>query len=234
MLNYLIPSGIASIAFTEVTTYYTISGEMCYNEIGFVESYDISGEMMVNLKLLSSPTVECDYWYYENKLGSNHTIHEEDETILLVNRKQWDGNYTSFYIEFPTQSKIPIHNSYENVEASYMGKKYVFWNNQYISTYYYCFSVSELQNVLRCEWFFEETTGVLLRFIKSIEINFVRVQWVEYMVKNTTISLSGVHPITALFTNFRECFVGVGGAAVIIIFLFYYLIREKSQRGVVD
>jgi hypothetical protein len=100
-----------------------------------------------------------------------------------------------------------------------------------VRTFLYCYIVTEVQSILRFEWYFELTSGILLKFLKAIEINFVRVQWEAYVVINTTLTLTSTHPITALFTNIQTNFYAVVGALVIIILGFYFLTQRKSLTG---
>lgn len=220
-----------SIDSSNVTTYYNISGEICYGEGGFVESYSITGELKVILKPISYNLIECENSYYINNTKSEITIDQGAETHLYENRRNADGNYTLFYIENPTPNLLKTNNFAENIEANYLGEYYTLFNGKYIKTHYFCYSIAEMQNILRYEWFYDTESGVLLRFIKSVETNFVRVQWTDYNIENTTLSFSNSHPITAIFTNFKEIFFAVIGSSISVGITFYYLVQKKAKRS---
>ena len=206
-----------AVTFSKVTTYYTISGELCYGDGGFTGNQVISGELAVTLTPITGNTVKCDSSGYL------------EESLVVENRRQGDGNYTPFFINLPAKSVINITTFTKNVVAQYIGDRYLEVEGESVHTQFYCYVVNEIQSILRFEWYFEYESGILLKFFKAIEINFVRVQWEEYMVQNTTLLLEGTHPVTAFFTNIRETFFAVVGAVVTAILCFYFLTQKKLQ-----
>jgi hypothetical protein len=222
--------GASQVGFTAVTMGYTVSGELCYDQGGFVESFPVLGEMRVTLDLLSLYLVEGECSCYINNTKSNTVYESVDRTDLYANRVDVEGNFSPFYIEFPLQESLEINTFHENVKAMYLGVRFVRFHGKYIKTHCYCYCMAELQNVLRCEWYFDYNAGVLLRFVKSVEMNFIRVQWIDYLVKNTTLSLPGSHPISAFFANYKESFYAVVGASIIVVMLFFILIQKKAGR----
>ena len=208
-----------AVTFSQVTTYYTISGELCYANGGFTGSQAISGELLVTLTPMTGNTVKCESTGYV------------EENLLVEDRQQADGNYTPFFINLPAQARINITTFTKNVVSQYVGDRYLEVEGKSVHTHFYCYIVNEIQSILRFEWYFEYGSGILLKFFKAIDLNFVRVQWEEYMAVYTTRALTGAHPVTAFFTNIRENFFAIVGALVTVILCFYYLTQRKLQRG---
>jgi len=115
--------------------------------------------------------------------------------------------------------------------AHYEGERYLDMDGRSVRTFFYCYIVAEVQSILRFEWYFEATSGILLKFLKAIDLNFVRVQWEMYVVVNTTLTLTGTHPITAFFANIQTQFYAVVGALIITILGFYFLTQRKAPAG---
>jgi len=215
----IVIQGVHAVTFPQVTTYYIISGERCYGSGGFTAPQAIKGELAVTLIPITGNTVKCESVGYLT------------ESLTVENRQQGDGNYTPFFINLPASSSINITTFAENVVAQCIGDRYVEVGGKSVYTYLYCYVVNAPQSILRFEWYFDSESGVLLRFYKSITLNFVTVQWEEYMMKNTTLELVGAHPITALFTNIQTDFVAIVGAVVIVILSFYFLTQKKLRQG---
>ncbi|MFX1296439.1 MAG: hypothetical protein ACFFD2_16490 [Promethearchaeota archaeon] len=220
----------------ECTTFYYISGEMCYDQqIGmFTGSYSVEGLLKATLTPKDPDTVEYNFWHLLINSEKDNILIDEEETGTLVDRAKPDGNYTPFFTDLPPSGPQFIHTLTETVEAHYLGMRYVNVNGHFVKTYYYCYIHAELQTIYRCEWFFEYETGILLQLSKSIEVNLIRVQWINYLVENTTISLTANHPISAFFSNQRANFFASVGAVIIVIFSFYYFIQKKVRRGKID
>ena len=228
-LAIFVPTGHAS-QFPDTTTHYAISGQMCYLDSQFTESFPVTGAMRVTLEPQGFGIVYYDLWYNITHGDTLGVYLDNAETGTLVHRCTVDGNFTLFYAEIPSPDTQPIHTFLETVDAHYLGERYLAVNGMHVRTHFFCYSVAEAQSILRFEWYFEWESGVLLRFYKSITVNFILVQWLDYMVKNTTLSLEGSHPVTAFFANFKENFYAIIGATITVIILFYYLVQKKVQR----
>jgi hypothetical protein len=211
------------------TTGYLITGERCYGEGGFTGNVAVQGALVVTLTPLSASSVQC---------ASSGYISEGDsepeplgETKVLTNRRDAEGNFTGFFMPFPVPTVLNVSTFQENVVAQYEGKRYLEIEGQSVRTFLYCYIVTEVQSILRYEWYFEASSGVLLKFLKAIEINFMRVQWESYEATNTTLTLTGTHPITAFFANIQTQFYAAIGALVITILGYYFLTQRKSSAG---
>ncbi len=228
----IIPNGHTN-SFSHTITYYQVSGEMCYDYFTniFVGTYSIKGQMRVELIPYGPETVEFVSWHYLINDDSGTPILNEEEHGTLTNRMKSDGNFTAFFSTTPPPPIQQIYTLVETVEAQYIGLRYVNFKGQFIKTYFYCYTQADLHSIYRCEWYFDYDTGVLVRLVKSVEVNLIRVQWIEYSIKNTTLFLTGNHPVVAFFTNFRANFFAILGAVTMILFSFYYLIQKKAQRG---
>ncbi len=212
-----------------VTTGYTIAGERCYGEAGFTSNVIVRGALMVTLTPLAEASVQCaSSGYISEGDSSPQAI---GETTILTDRRDAQGNFTGFFMEFPINPLLNVSTLSETVAAHYEGERYLDIAGQSVRTFFYCYVVTEVQSILRFEWYFEVTSGVLLKFLKAIEINFVRVQWEAYVVANTTLTLTGTHPITAFFTNIQTHFYAVVGALIITLLGFYFLTQRKSPTG---
>lgn len=223
------PVTAQSVGFTNVTSYYSVSGEICYSDFGFVETYSVGGEMRVDLNKITNVVVNYDYSLLIHNLDADSIYQEGAGSGTLVNRLDLDMNYTLFFVsvQTPRTQFLPITNA--SVEVVRQGVRYVEVNGQHVKALYFCYSLTEMQNILRFEWYYEWNSGILLQFVKSIDINFLRVQWLDYRLKNTTLILTGEHPITVFFTNNQENFYAIVGAAIIVVILFYYLILQKVE-----
>jgi len=219
---------IHALGTSPTTTYYAITGELCYNEGGFSGNYPVSGTLGVKLTSLTPETVRCERWGYIQEGSSSSVI---GESVLVEDRQEPNGNYTLFFLDFSANATLRIGTMTKDVVAHYIGERYVKVGDTSVRTRHYCYVVNEVQSILRFEWDFEAMSGVLLKFSKSIEINFVRVQWEEYVVKNSTLTLTSAHPVAAFFTNFQENFYAGTGALIGILLLFYVLTQKKLQRS---
>ncbi len=227
-LSY-IPSGWTA-SFAQVTTGYAVSGQICYVEGGFINSYMVRGEMKIILTVQTASNIKYEESYYlRNDEGA--LLEQESRAGVFANRIDEAGNYTLTFVEMPIKEVQYLSTLTESVPAQYLGVRYLDMEGQWVQSQYYCYVVTSGQTVLRDEWWFDANTGTLLRFLKSIEMNFVRVQWVDYYVKNTTLSLEGVHPVTAFLGNVQETFFAVIGAVCVGIVLFYLLVQQKAGKG---
>jgi len=228
LLNIIPHQSAQAVSFLHTTTFYTISGELCYNS-EFMESYGVSGVVGVRLASLGTGKVQCEEWGYlqEGTQDPDSLV----ESVLVEDRKKSDGNYTLFYIDLPVNATIHINTLDKNALAQYCGERYVSIGAKSVRTSYYCYVVAEVQSILRFEWYFEWDSGILLKFTKSIAVNFARVQWLDYTVKNTTLYLAGTHPVTAFFANVQEHFFAGTGAVIGVILFYYILTRNKFQRS---
>jgi hypothetical protein len=220
---------VQSTLSSPVTTGYSIVGERCYGEGGFTSNVIIQGALMVTLTPLAGKSVQYTSTGYV--IEGESSPQSIGETMTLTNRRDAQGNFTGFFMELPRKALLNISTLSENVVAHYEGERYLDIDGRSVRTFLYCYIVTEVQSILRFEWYFELTSGILLKFLKAIEINFVRVQWEAYVVINTTLTLTSTHPITALFTNIQTNFYAVVGALVIIILGFYFLTQRKSPTG---
>jgi hypothetical protein len=217
----------------EGTTYYRISGEMCYDYFTntFVGSYTVEGQMRVGLDWLNPSRVDYELWHFLTNPEGEAVLVNETDSGTFIDRMKEDGNYTPFFADLPCPSRMGLHTLTESVEAQYLGERYVLVDGKYIRTHCYCYTQAELYSIYRCEWYFEWDSGVLLRLFKSIEVNLLPVQWIEYSLENTTVSLTTTHPVTAFFTNQQATFFGILGAAIAVVLSFYLIIQRKVRRG---
>ncbi|MHA1132516.1 MAG: hypothetical protein ACTSQQ_17145 [Candidatus Helarchaeota archaeon] len=214
------------------TTFYEISGEMCYDYFtnAFVGSYTVEGQLRVKLDWINPTKVDYEVWHYMVNPNSGMIIINETRSGSLINHMDADGNFTPFFTEIPCPMKENLYTMTESVEAYYMGERYIEFNGKFIRTHWYCYTLAELYAIYRCEWYFEWDSGILLHLVKSITVNLIPVQWIEYKLANTTLSLTEGHPINAFFVNQQANFYAGVGAAVIVSFLFFFLIQRKVQR----
>jgi len=222
------PQPAGAVSSTPATTFYMISGEMCYGEGGFIGGYTISGKLGVRLTLFSPDTVRCETWGYLKEGESNNSM---VMNVILTHRQESNGNYTLFFIDLPANATIHVNILDLNVVARYLGERYLSVGDKSVKTHYYCYVFNELQSILRFEWYFEAESGILLKFSKFIEVNFVKVQWLDYIVQNTTLSLAGTHPVSAFLANIRGDFFAGTGAIIAGLLFFYMLTLKKMQRS---
>lgn len=236
LLFFTLLGGVVQVGqaaqFPATTTYYAVTGEKCHDNLGFTESYPVDGWMRVDLNPITTSQVSYDVRCLVTNPASGVVLENYTEADTTNNRVMSDGNSTLYFITLPTAPTQSLFTFLESVDAYYMGERYVAINGEFIRSHYFLHVLTVPQNILRCEWFFEWDTGVLLSFVKSIEANFIRVQWVEYKVTNTTLSLTGAHPVLAFLTNFRDNFYAVIGGIILAIVLFYFLIQKKVERRV--
>jgi hypothetical protein len=221
-----------STSFSSVEVYYQITGEKCYEGGVYAAGYAVGGTMRIKLTAQTASTVAYEFSYFLMKVVEEHVIDEGAEAGVLTSRMNPDGNFTCFFIDMPCPATQRLGTLTETVEAHSGGERFVMIAGHYVRTHYFCYTIQDPLSVsLRYEWYFAWDTGVLLQFTKSIEVNLVRVQWVDYKITNSTLALAGSHPITAFFTNIRpEFFAGVGAIFVVAI-LFLYLVQKKAKRG---
>lgn len=216
--------------FTNVSTDYTVRGEFCYGANGYVSGYPVSGEMRSSLTVVSDSTVSFTFVHILTHAETGVEFEHDTKSGEIIDHLEPDGNDTLLFISFPLSKTQPLSTLSHTITAYYHGVRYVNLNGIHVPTHYFCIALADLQTVLRFEWYFEWNSGILLQFCKIIEQNLVRVQWLEYKVANTTLSLSGAHPVTAFFANIQEWFYGSLGAGIITIVLFHYLIQKKIQQ----
>jgi len=226
-----VPRGHA-LNFSSVEVGYTITGEKCYDAGVYHPSVAIHGEMRMALTVQSMIAVSYSFSYYIQNVAENRTIEERAESGVLLVRIKPDGNATCLFIELPSPATQLLDTFIDTVEAHHLGERFVLVAGHYVRAHYFCYTMQEpLSVILRYEWYFAWDSGVLLQFSKSIEVNLIQVQWVEYKITNSTLTLTGSHPITAFFTNLRaEFFAGVGAGLVVAI-AFIYLVQKKAVRG---
>ena len=217
-------------SFTTVSTDYIVRGELCYNSHGYVARYPVVGEMHASLTSISSREVSFTFSYWLQHATSEQIFEQVSTSGLIVDRIQPDGNVTLLFIDLPCGTPQNFSTLTNNVLAHYQGERYVSVGGKEVKARYFCTAIADLQTVLRFEWYFEWKSGILLQFSKSIEQNLVRVQWLDHKAENTTLSLIGSHPVTALFANIQEWFYGGIGAGIIGVFLFYFLIQKKFEQ----
>lgn len=220
---------VQSSLSSPVTTGYTITGERCYGESGFTSNVIVQGALVVTLTPLTGDSVQCASTGYV--IEGDSSPKSIGKTTIFTDRRDAQGNFTGFFMEFPVKTFLNISTLSKNVVAQYEGERYLDVNGRSIRTLFYCYIVTEVQSILRFEWYFEATSGILFKFLKAIEINFMCVQWEAYVVANTTLLLTGTHPITALFMNIQTHFYAVVGALIITILGFYFLTQRKSPAG---
>ncbi len=234
--NFIIPVK-ATASLVSCENEYKIDGVLCYNDLAgaFVGSYSVEGRLELKLTPTGPDSMQYEITHYLKNVDADSTLIDASETGELSSRMKPDGNYTEFLstMSHPTFQKLGTLS--ETVEAQGIGIRFIHFQGKWIRTQCYLFTRAELTSIFRCQWFFDPETGVLLRLYKSIEINLFKVQWIEYLIENTSLSFDmSAGPMDMIFTNqLSNIFATIGAIGVSLIFTFY-IIQKKAGRVLLD
>lgn len=224
----------ATVPFSSCENQYLIRGSLCYNDFTgtFVGSYSVAGWLGLKLTVTGPDTMYYEITHYIQNTETGSPITDSSETGVLSARMKSDGNYTEFLSSASMPSSQKMGTLSETVEAQALGIRYIQVDGEWVRTYAYLFVRAELTSIFRVLWFFDPETGVLLRLYKSIETNLFQVQWIEYLIEDTSLRLDvAAGPTQVFFANqLANIFASIGavGASLICVF---YLIQKKVGRA---